>query len=119
MKWFILIIGIACNASASVLIKMAMMPPRKLPSLTAPFELFYNWPLLLGVALYGAAFILYAAALAVLPLNIAHPILTTGAVAVVAILSVVVFNESFYWTSILGVILVILGVFLITLRVSN
>lgn len=47
----------------------------------------------LGVALYGAAFILYAAALAVLPLNIAHPILTTGAVAVVAILSVVVFNE--------------------------
>lgn len=46
MKWFILIIGIACNASASVLIKMAMMPPRKLPSLTAPFELFYNWPLL-------------------------------------------------------------------------
>lgn len=119
MKWLILIIGIACNASASVLIKMAMMPPRKLPSLTAPLELLSNWPLLLGIALYGAAFLLYAAALAVLPLNIAHPILTTGAVAVVAILSVVIFNETFYWTSILGIILVILGVILITLRVSH
>lgn len=119
MKWLILIFGIACNASASVLVKMAMMPPRKLPSLTAPLELLSNWPLLLGVALYGTAFLLYAAALAVLPLNIAHPILTTGAVAVVAILSVVIFNESFYWTSILGIILVILGVFLITLRVSH
>jgi sugar phosphate isomerase/epimerase len=36
MKWLILILGIASNASASVLIKMAMTPPRKLPSLAEP-----------------------------------------------------------------------------------
>ncbi|MEB6618514.1 DMT family transporter [Enterobacter roggenkampii] len=116
MKWIILILGIACNASASVLIKMAMMPPRKFPSLAEPLASLSNWPFWLGLALYGGAFLLYAASLAVLPLNIAHPVLTTGAVAAVAILSVVVFNEAFHWTTILGVTLVIIGVAFITAK---
>ncbi|WP_034461835.1 multidrug transporter [Buttiauxella noackiae] len=118
MKWFILILGIACNASASVLIKMAMIPPRKFPSLTDPLVSLTNWPFWLGLALYGGAFLLYAAALAVFPLNIAHPVLTTGAVAAVAILSVIVFKETFYWTTILGVTFVIVGVALITLKAT-
>lgn len=114
MKWLILILGIACSASASVLIKMAMMPPRKFPSLADPLASLTNWPFWLGLALHGGAFVLYAASLAVLPLNIAHPVLTTGAVAVVAILSVIVFNETFHWTTILGIVFVIVGVALIT-----
>ncbi|EPM3640265.1 DMT family transporter [Enterobacter roggenkampii] len=118
MKWIILILGIACNASASVLIKMAMMPPRKFPSLAEPLASLSNWPFWLGLALYGGAFLLYAASLAVLPLNIAHPVLTTGAVAAVAILSVVVFNEAFHWTTILGVTLVIIGVAFITAKAA-
>lgn len=118
MKWLILILGIACNASASVLIKMAMMPPRKFPSLADPLASLSNWPFWLGLALYGGAFILYAAALAVLPLNIAHPVLTTGAVAAVSVLSVLVFNETFHWTTIAGVAFVIVGVALITARAA-
>lgn len=118
MKWLILFLGIACNASASVLIKMAMMPPRKFPSLADPLSALNNWPLWLGIFLYGGAFLLYAAALAVLPLNIAHPVLTTGAVALVAILSVVIFHEPFHWTTGVGFFFVIIGVALITARVS-
>lgn len=117
MKWLILIFGIACNASASVLIKMAMIPPRKFPSLTEPLASFSNWPFWLGLALYGSAFLLYAAALAYLPLNVVHPILTTGAVASVALLSVIIFNEPFHWTTGVGIALVIAGVALITARV--
>ena len=84
MKWLILISGIAANASASVLIKLAMLPPRRFPSFGDPIGALSNWPFWLGLALYGAAFLLYAAALSVLPLNIAHPVLTSGAVATVA-----------------------------------
>lgn len=73
MKWMILVMGIAANASASVLVKMAMMPPRRFPNLAEPMAALSNWPFWLGVALYGAAFLLYAAALARLPLNVAHP----------------------------------------------
>lgn len=118
MKWLILIAGIASNASASILVKMAMMPPRKFPSLGDPMGALSNWPFWLGLLLYGVAFLLYAAALARLPLNVAHPVLTAGAVATVAVCSYMVFREPFYWTTIMGILLVIAGVALITVRVG-
>jgi multidrug transporter EmrE-like cation transporter len=118
MKWLILILGIASNASASVLVKMAMMPPRKFPSLSEPMAALSNWPFWLGLGLYGAAFLLYAAALARFPLNVAHPVLTAGAVATVALCSVVIFREPFHWTTAAGIVLVIAGVALITARVA-
>jgi multidrug transporter EmrE-like cation transporter len=118
MKWLILILGIAANASASVLVKLAMMPPRRFPSLADPMAALSNWPFWLGLGLYGAAFLLYAAALARLPLNVAHPVLTSGAVAMVAALSILIFHESFYWTTALGILLVIAGVALITMKVA-
>tara|TARA_R110002167_G_scaffold22064_10_gene79377 strand:+ start:32226 stop:32582 length:357 start_codon:yes stop_codon:yes gene_type:complete len=118
MKWLILVLGIASNASASVLVKMAMMPPRKFPSFSDPMAALSNWPFWLGLGLYGGAFLLYAAALARLPLNVAHPILTAGAVASVAVFSALIFRESFYWTTGAGIVLVIAGVVLITARVT-
>jgi small multidrug resistance pump len=118
MKWLILILGITANASASVLVKMAMLPPRQFPSLSNPMAALTNWPFWSGLALYGAAFLLYAAALARLPLNVAHPVLTSGAVAAVALSSMLIFREPFYWTTVAGIILVLAGVFLITSRVA-
>ncbi|MDF3054480.1 MAG: emrE [Gammaproteobacteria bacterium] len=116
MKWLILLLGIAANAYASVLIKMAMMPPRKFPSFSDPNAALTNWPFWLGLGLYGSAFLLYAAALARLPLNIAHPVLTSGAVATVALFSILIFREPFHWTTGAGILLVIAGVVLITVR---
>ena len=118
MKWLILILGIAANASASVLVKMAMLPPRQLPSLSNPMAALGNWPFWLGLGLYGAAFLLYALALTRLPLNVAHPVLTSGAIATVALLSVLIFREQFYWTTGVGILLVIAGVVLISVRVA-
>ena len=118
MKWLILILGIAANASASVLVKFAIMPPRKFPSLSEPMAALSNWPFGLGLGLYGVAFMLYAAALARLPLNVAHPVLTSGAVATVALCSLLIFREPFHWTTIAGILLVVAGVSLITVRVA-
>jgi multidrug transporter EmrE-like cation transporter len=117
LKWLILFLGIAANASASVLVKMAVTPPRSLPSLQDPWSALGNAPLWAGVLLYGAAFVLYALALTKLPLNVAHPILTAGAIATVAMLSVVLFREPLPWTTAAGIALVIVGVLLITARV--
>jgi small multidrug resistance pump len=118
MKWLILILGIVSNASASILVKMAMMPPRKFPSLNDPIAALSNWPFWFGLGLYGAAFLLYAAALARLPLNVAHPLLTAGAVVTVALSSVVLLREQFYWTTGAGIVLIIAGVVMITIRVA-
>jgi multidrug transporter EmrE-like cation transporter len=60
----------------------------------------------------------YAAALARLPLNVAHPVLTSGAVATVALFSVLIFREPFHWNTGAGILLVIAGVALITARVA-
>ncbi|WP_330508393.1 SMR family transporter [Pseudomonas putida] len=117
MKWVILILGILSNASASVLVKLAMLPPRKFPSLSDPMAALSNWPFWSGLMLYGAAFLLYAAALARLPLNVAHPVLTAGAIATVAVFSLLFFREPFNWTTGAGIILVIVGVGLITARI--
>ena len=118
MKWLILVLGIVANASASVLVKMAMLPPRKFPSLSEPLEALSNWPFWLGLGLYGGAFLLYAAALEKFPLNVAHPVLTSGAVATVALLSILIFGEPFHWTTGVGILLVISGVVLITARIA-
>lgn len=116
MKWLLLVLGIAANASASVMVKLAMVEPRRFPTLSEPREALTNWPFWLGLALYGAAFLLYAASLARLPLNVAHPVLTAGAIATVAVCSVLVFREPVPWTTALGITLVIAGVALITYR---
>lgn len=118
MKWLILILGIATNAAASLLIKMAMVPPRKFPSLSEPWLALGNWPFWLGLSLYCGAFLLYAAALARLPLNVAHPILTSGAVATVALCSAFILREPFQWTTGVGVLFIIIGVVFITARIA-
>ena len=116
MKWLILVFGILANTSASVLVKLAMQSPFRFPSLDDPLSALKNWPFWLGLMLYGLAFLLYAAALARLPLNVVHPVLTTGAVAAVAVCSLTVFDEPFYWSTVIGIMLVMSGVFFITLH---
>lgn len=116
MKWLILFLGIVSNTAASILVKVAITAPRKFPSFSEPVAALMNWPFWLGIMFYGATFIFYAAALTRLPLNIAHPVLTSGAVAAVALSSLFIFREPFHWTTIIGIFLVIVGVMLITVR---
>lgn len=118
MKWLILVLGIASNASASILLKVAVTPPRQFPSPRHIVEALQNWPFWLGLALYGVSFLLYAMALSKFPLNVAHPILTSGAIAVVATASLFLFREPFSITTGLGILFVILGVGLITARAT-
>ena len=114
MKLLVLLLGIASNASASLLIKLALKPPFKLPSLAAPWEALENWPMIWGLFLYGSAFVLYAIALKFFPLNIVHPILTSGAIASVAVFSIVVLGEALRPAMIAGLGFIILGVVLLT-----
>ncbi|RYU09650.1 DMT family transporter [Nocardioides iriomotensis] len=116
MKWLVLALGILANAAASLLVKKAVTEPRRMPSLADPIGALLNWPFWVGLVLYGATFLIYTAALTKLPLNVAHPILTSGAIAAVALGSAVFFGESLPWSTIAGIALVILGVALISLK---
>ena len=50
-----------------------------------------NWRLIVSLGCYGLAFLAYAAAVARMPLNIAHPVSTAGAIVLVGMLSWLVF----------------------------
>lgn len=117
MKWLILFFGIVSNALASVLIKVSVTT-RPFPSLTNIKESVENWPFWLGIFFYLLTFLLYTWSLSKFPLNIAHPVLTTGSVALVALISFFYFKESFNFLNMIGIILVIIGVFLITLKMD-
>lgn len=116
MKWLILFLGIASNASASVLIKVAMSNVNSPIQLSRPLSIIANVPLISGLSLYGMAFILYALALNYLPLNVAHPTLTSGSIALVAIASVVFFGETLTAVNIVGLIFITLGVVALTIN---
>ena len=116
MKWLILFLGILSNASASVLIKVAMTNTSEPIQLSKPLSIIGNIPLVSGISLYGLAFILYAVALTHLPLNIAHPILTSGSIMLVAFCSVVFFGETLSTINTVGIVLIILGVVALTIN---
>jgi small multidrug resistance pump len=118
MKWLFLALAIVANALASVMIKMAVVPPRKFPSFSDPLAAIGNWPFWTGLVLFGTTFLLYAAALTMLPLNVAYVVLTSGAVVMVALLSAVIFSEQIYWTTVAGIVLVVVGVALTVSRVT-
>ena len=86
ITFLLVVFGIVSNAAASVLIKYAMMPERKV-SISEPLSIILNIPLWAGLLFYGIAFVLYALTLQRLPLNVTHPVLTCGAISMVAVLS--------------------------------
>lgn len=109
----LVIFGIFSNAVASVLIKYAMLPERKV-SISEPLSIIFNTHLWLGLFFYGIAFLLYALTLQRLPLNVTHPVLTCGSISIVAISSVIFFGESFSLTKFTGIFLITIGVILVS-----
>lgn len=114
MMWLSVALAIVLNALASVMLKLASQPPFQLPSLARPFTVLSNWPLLVGLVSYGLAFGLYALAVSRLPLGVVYPVLTSGAIALVVMISVVWFKEPLHPSALMGVLLVLAGVVLIT-----
>jgi drug/metabolite transporter (DMT)-like permease len=102
------------NASASILIKVSSIAPRKLPSFSIPVsEWLGNWTLWVGVVTYGLAFLLYVYALSLFPATVAHPVITAGAIAIVATIAGLVLGESLSALTIAGIIVVMGGVLMI------
>jgi small multidrug resistance pump len=114
VKWFVLVLGVLVNASASILIKVSSIPPRKLPSFSVPISTWIgNWTFWIGICTYGLAFITYVYALSLFPASIAYPVITAGAIAVVATVAGIFLGEPLSLLTIIGIIVVMSGVLMI------
>lgn len=92
MTWLLVLIGVVANAAASVLVKYSSPGPL---TLSDPVALVTNWRLVAAAVSYGIAFAAYAAAVTRLPLNVAHPVATAGAIVLVGFASAFMVREAF------------------------
>lgn len=113
----ILLAGILVNATGSLLVKHAV-DAGPLP-LDRPLALLGNLPLLAGLACFGLTFVLYVCALSRLPLGIVHPVMTAGAIAVVALASALWLREVVSLTWVAGIVLIVAGVVLVTMKAPS
>lgn len=117
--WYklLLILGVACNVIAQLLLKHGM---RGLDILFSE----YTWsskaramafnPFFWGALIsYGVGFVFYSVVLSKLTLNVAYPVASVLAIVVIYLFSVFYFNEAVYWFNIAGVILCITGILLL------
>lgn len=116
MKWLLLFAGLCANAGASILIKEGVRHGFILElSSNGLLNFLKNWSLVLGIILYGIAFILYTLSLSKLPLNVVHPSMTAGSIVIVGICAYLIFHEKFSGLTITGYSLILTGVLLVSL----
>jgi multidrug transporter EmrE-like cation transporter len=82
---------------------------------TAPIDLFFNWKFLLAISMYGVATILWIRILKTMPLSTAYPLAMGATIALTSLLGVGIFNESMSAMKALGIGLVILAMFILSL----
>lgn len=114
MKWLLLILGILANAGASVTVKWAAGTPIRFDQ---PFA-SGNVKVAAAVTLYFLAFLLYSAAVTRMPLAVAHPILTAGAIVLVGASAALIFREPITGLQGVGYALLLAGIVCIALSPS-
>lgn len=113
LNFLLLSMGVLCNAAASLLIKVATRAPYPPLKVTEPLAWLSNLPLWGGLACFGLAFGFYVLALQRLPLHVAHPIMTCGAVVVVTCMAAFAFKETISPMAMVGISLILVGVVLL------
>jgi small multidrug resistance pump len=113
MNLLILAMGVLSNAAASLLIKVATRAPYPPLKVTEPLVWLSNGPLWAGLGCFGLAFGFYVLALQRLPLHVAHPIMTCGAVVVVTCMAALYFKEAIPPLALVGIGLILVGVVLL------
>ncbi|HEX8412812.1 MAG TPA: hypothetical protein VF637_02860 [Sphingomicrobium sp.] len=106
IKWLLLLAGILSNAGASVLVKTAAGLPLRLAEPFAPG----NVRVASALILYFLAFVLYSLAVTRMPLSVAHPIMTAGAIVLVGLSAMFIFGEHFTSLQIVGYALLLVGI---------
>lgn len=116
MGYLFLIIAVALNAAANVLLKIGVARIGALQEAGFLARYAMNWPLLSGLVLFAVNVVFYAAALARLNLSVAYPVMMAGGVTIVVAISIVFLRESLSSAQMVGLLLVVVGLVLLTSR---
>jgi multidrug transporter EmrE-like cation transporter len=119
VTWVLILLGVALNATAQLLLKVATKPMAHFTVFNADslsgsiVILFKSLPFWSGIVCYGGSLCVWVAALTKAPVSTAYPMLSLGYV-VVAVVSVGWLGESLTPVKMAGIALICLGVVLVT-----
>ena len=119
LTWLLILTGVALNAAAQLLLKVATKPLAHFTSFDAATVssgitiLFKSVPFWTGMLCYGASLCVWVAALTKAPVSSAYPMLSLGYVAVAAV-SAAWLGESLTPAKVLGIALICAGVVLVS-----
>lgn len=118
MAYFILATAIIATVAAQLLVKRGVLDlegfnlsPAWIFNLV--LSIFHNTYLVSGLILFGVAFLLWVIVLSRIQLSIAYSLSTAINLALVTILSVLLFKEHLSDVQVLGLFITVIGVFLI------
>ena len=119
--YLILIISVFTTVGAQLCLKKGVLTLGELHfSLASIFSLIprvlQNLWLIGGLFLFGISFLLWLLVLSKLQLNIAYPILVSLNFSFITLISWFLFKEYLGWLQVLGLGLIILGVFLLLIK---
>lgn len=116
--YLLLALAIIFNALANIVVKWAMRGENDIFShgyIEAFRAIASNYWAWAGIALFGLAFILYSLVLTKMNLSIAYPIMTSLGLVIISVVSIFAFQESFSLIQAGGIVLIIGGVWLVSL----
>ena len=119
LTWLLILTGVALNAAAQLLLKVATKPLAHFTSFDAATMsssltiLLKSVPFWSGMLCYGASLCVWVAALTKAPVSSAYPMLSLGYVAVAAV-SAAWLGESLTPAKVLGIALICAGVVLVS-----
>ena len=115
--YWLLGLAVLFNALANITVKWAMRGESSLFAEglgTAVKSLATNYGLWGGIALFGLAFVLYSLVLSRINLSIAYPVMTSLGLVIISLVSILVFKEVITGVQAGGLLLIIIGVWLVS-----
>ncbi|HEX4240799.1 MAG TPA: SMR family transporter [Steroidobacteraceae bacterium] len=123
LTWILILAGVALNASAQLLLKVAARGLAHFEVFNADtlsgsiWILMRSFPFWCGLACYVASMCVWLAALTKAPVSTAYPMLSLGYVVVTAV-SVLWLGEALSAGKVMGIALICLGVLLVSRSVA-
>lgn len=114
--YFLLALAIVLNAMANIVLKWAMRGQAGAAGQGAAVikGLLTNYWAWVGIALFGLAFVLYSVVLTKINLSIAYPVMTSLGLVIISVVSVLFFKEVITNWQMVGLLLIIIGVWLVS-----
>jgi len=109
MGYVFLVIAICCNAAANVMLKLAAGRPFSLAG-GAGKVVADNSHLILGLFLFAVNVLFYVAALRVLPLSVAYPLMVGMTFLIVSAAASYFLGEAFTLWHVIGYLLILCGI---------